>query len=361
MNDYYELLGISRDASQDEIKKAFRKLAMEFHPDRNPDNPEAEEKFKAYAEAYEVLSDPEKRSRYDRGDFSFNTSQGFSGSNMEDIFGDIFSSFFGGGRRSRGRQGNDLKYTVNLTFEEAVFGTNKKITYKNKVPCEVCNGSGVEKGFTKDVCEYCKGRGEIYHTRGFFSVSQTCPKCGGQGYINRHPCHECRGKGFVYEKVSFDLDIPAGVDNGDSIRVQGRGEPGQDGGPPGDLYVYVNTKEHPIYQRENYDLICEVPITFPQAAIGDEINIPDLKGNDIQIKIPAGTKSGKKFVIKGEGVSNPHGYGKGDLIIIAKIEVPKHLTKRQKELLMEFQETLDEQKDKEKDSFWHKIKDVFEK
>ena len=362
MEDYYELLGVSRDASPEEIKKAFRKLAMEFHPDRNPDNPEAEEKFKIYAEAYEVLSDSEKRARYDRGDFSFSGSQGFSGSNFEDIFGDIFSSFFGGGgRRGRGRKGNDLKYTQKLTFEEAVFGTKKNITYKNKVTCKVCGGTGVEKGYSKEVCDYCKGKGEIYHTRGFFSVAQTCPKCGGEGYINRHPCHECKGTGYTYEKVSFDLDIPAGVDTGDSLRVPGKGEPGKSGGPPGDLYVYFDVKPHPIYKRDGYNLICEVPITYPQAVLGDEITIPDLQGNEIQIKIPSGTKSGKQFIIRGEGVKNPRGYGKGDLIVITNIEIPKHLTKKQKELLTEFQYTLEEQKEKEKDSFWHKIKDVFEK
>ena len=362
MKDYYEILGVSRDASADEIKKAFRKLAMEYHPDRNPGDSEAEEKFKVFAEAYEVLSDPEKRARYDRGEYFGNGSQGFSGSNFEDIFGDIFSTFFGGGRgRHRGRRGNDLKYEVTLTFEEAVFGTKKTITYNNKTTCKVCNGSGVEKGFSKEVCDVCNGRGEIYHTRGFFTVSQTCPKCKGSGYINRHPCHECNGKGFVFEKTSFELEIPAGVDDGDSIRVQGRGEPGIDGGQPGDLYVYINTKEHPIYKREGYDLICEVPITFTQAALGDEIKIPTLNGDEILIKIPAGTKSGKKFIIRGEGIKNPRGYGKGDLIVVTNIEVPKHLTHRQKELLKEFHEISVEQKEKEKDSFWHKIKEVFGK
>ncbi len=362
MKDYYEILGISRNASDEEIKKAYRRLALKYHPDRNPEDPHAEEKFKEIAEAYAVLSDPQKRAEYDRfgtvGDFSSNFD--FS-SPFQDLFDDLFSTFFGGsrggGRRKRGRRGSDLRYDLKLTFEEAIFGTKKTLTFKRKKVCDVCHGTGVEPGYSKEVCPVCKGRGEVYYTRGFFTISQTCPRCHGTGYINNHPCHACGGKGYVYDEVNIDVEIPAGVDTGSRLRIAGEGEPGENGGPPGDLYVFIEVEEHPFFKREGNDLICKVPVSFPQVALGDEIEVPTPYGPQ-KIKIPAGTQPGTVIKVKGKGVMDPSSGRVGNLYVEINVEVPRKLDAQQKELLREF-ERLTRKKHVEREKFWEKVKGFF--
>ncbi len=358
MKDYYEILGVNRNASDEEIKKAYRRLALKYHPDRNPGDPAAEERFKEIAEAYAVLSDPQKRAEYDRygsvgsGDFEFSGPFG-------DFFEDIFSSFFGGGRRrrSRGKRGADLRYDLKITFEEAVFGTRKSLVFKRKKVCDRCGGTGVEPGYSKERCPVCGGRGEVYYTRGFFTISQTCPRCHGTGYIITHPCEKCHGKGYVMDEIKIDVDIPAGVDNGARLRVAGEGEPGENGGPPGDLYVFISVEEHPFFKREGDDLICRVPVSFPQAALGDIIEIPTPYGVE-KVKIPPGTQSATVFKIRGRGVKNLSTGRTGDLLVEIYIEVPKKLNEEQKELLREF-ERLTGSKHKEREKFWERIRSLF--
>ncbi len=359
MKDYYEILGVRRDASDEEIKKAYRRLALKYHPDRNPDNPEAEEMFKEIAEAYAVLSDPKKRAEYDMygkvggmEDLNFHSP-------FEDLFDDIFSAFFGRDRRGKrkGRRGADLRYDITLTFEEAIFGTRKELRFKRKTICSACNGSGVEPGYSKETCPLCKGRGEVYYTRGFFTVSQTCPRCHGSGYINSHPCKKCGGKGYVMDEVKLEVEIPPGVNTGSRVRIAGEGEPGLDGGAPGDLYLFIEVEEHPFFNREGDDLICRVPISFPQAALGDEIEVPTPYGVE-KVKIPPGTQSATMFTIRGKGVTNPSTGRRGDFHIEVYIEVPRKLDNEQKELLREF-EMLTRKKYPEREKFWEKLKNFF--
>lgn len=337
---YYETLGVERSATDDELKKAFRRLAMKHHPDRNPDNKECETHFKEAKEAYEILGDPQKRGLYDRhGHAAFENGRGGSGgfqADVGDIFGDIFSDIFGmGGGRARARGGADMRYVLELDLEEAVFGADKRIHVPTLASCDVCDGSGSADGKT-ETCTTCRGQGRVRMQNGIFSIQQACPHCGGSGKVIANPCKTCRGEGRVQKDKTLSVKIPAGVDSGDRIRLSGEGQAGPAGSPPGDLYVEVHVREHKIFQREQDDLYCEVPIRFSQAALGAELAVPTL-GGDASIKIPAETQTGKSFRLRGKGVRNVRNGHVGDLICRVVVETPVNLSKRQRELLQEFE------------------------
>jgi molecular chaperone DnaJ len=347
--DYYEVLGVERGVSEAELKKAYRRLAMKHHPDRNPDDKAAEEKFKEANEAYEVLSDAGKRSAYDQYghagvDPQMGGGGGPGGANFSDIFGDVFSDFFGGGGRggSRGgaQRGSDLRYTLELDLEEAVRGTTVTIRVPTLVNCKPCDGSGAKKGTTPVTCTTCGGIGQVRMQQGFFSVQQTCPRCHGSGKMITDPCGSCHGHGRVEEHKTLSVKVPPGVDTGDRIRLSGEGEAGAMGGPAGDLYVVVNVREHAIFQRDGKHLYCEVPISFADAALGGELEVPTLDGR-VKLKIPEGTQTGKMFRLRGKGVAPVRGGGAGDLMCKVAVETPVHLDKRQRELLDEFRRTLE--------------------
>ena len=358
--DYYDVLGASKNASDDELKKAYRRLAMKYHPDRNPDSEEAEEKFKEAKEAYEVLSDAQKRAAYDQfGHAGVDPSMGGGGgagfSGGIDL-GDIFESVFGGGGASRGGQrvyrGSDLRYDLQLSLEEAVAGTEAKIRIPTYVTCKTCDGSGAKPGTTPQTCPRCGGTGQIRMTQGFFSVQQTCNVCGGTGKTITDPCPTCHGKGRVQENKTLSVKIPPGVDTGDRIRLTGEGEAGINGGPPGDLYVQMNVKEHPIFTRNESDLYCEVPISIATAALGGELEVPTLDGS-VMLKIPSETQTDKQFRLRGKGVKPVRGGITGDLLCRVVVETPVKLTSRQKELLEELAETMNETtKHSPKESSW---------
>jgi len=346
--DYYEVLGVSRNASEDDIKKAYRRLAMKFHPDRNP-GAEAEQKFKDAKLAYEVLTDPKKRSAYDQfGHAGVDTAAGFGGGTgdfgggaFSDVFGDVFGDIFGAGRGGgrRVHRGADLRYDLALTLEEAVAGKEVKIRIPTLVECQFCGGTGAKPGTKPKTCTTCSGAGQVRMQQGFFSVQQTCPQCRGAGKLIEDPCGHCRGQGRVQEHKSLSVRVPAGVDTGDRIRLSGEGEPGAHGGPPGDLYVQVQVREHPIFTREDNHLFCDVPIGFVVAALGGELQVPTLEGK-VVLKIPPGTQTGKMFRMRGKGVKPVRGGAVGDLICRVTVETPVNLTERQKELLRELDETV---------------------
>lgn len=345
--DYYEVLGVAKNASEDELKKSYRRLAMKYHPDRNPDNAEAEAKFKEAKEAYEILSDPQKRAAYDQlghagVDPSMGGDAGFGGFDFGDIFESVFGGGFAGAGRSGGRRayrGSDLRYDLSLSLEEAVFGTESKIRLPTHVVCKTCGGSGAKPGTSPITCPQCNGSGQIRMTQGFFSVQQTCPSCRGNGKIIAEPCTDCNGKGRVQEHKTLSVKIPAGVDNGDRIRLSGEGEAGVNGGPAGDLYVQVNIRQHPIFSRESNNLYCEVPISIITAALGGELEVPTLDGR-VKLKIPAETQTGKLFRIRGKGVKPVRGGAVGDLHCRVVVETPVKLTDKQKQLLREFEASL---------------------
>ncbi|WP_431065788.1 molecular chaperone DnaJ [Methylotuvimicrobium sp.] len=353
--DYYKLLGVDRNASDAEIKKSYRRMAMKFHPDRNKDNPdEAEAKFKQIKEAYEVLSDPKKRSAYDQfGHAGVDASMGggpggfggfgggFSGESFSDVFGDVFGDIFGGGGRARGgvQRGADLRYNLELTLEEAVGGTEAKIRVPVMVVCDECHGSGAKKGSSPVTCSTCHGHGQVRMQQGFFSVQQTCPTCGGTGKQIKDPCRKCHGQGRVQDTKTLSVKVPPGVDTGDRIRLSGEGEAGKGGGPAGDLYVQVHVKDHPIFTRDGANLYCEVPISFPTACLGGELQVPTLDGR-VKLKIPAETQTGKLFRLRGKGVKPVRGGAIGDLLCRVQIETPVHLTKEQKEMIEKLGESL---------------------
>lgn len=345
--DYYEVLGVGRGASQDEIKKAYRRVAIQLHPDRNPGDKQAEEKFKEANEAYQVLSDPERRSQYDRfghaafqgphasGPFGgFDFSQGF-----EEVFSDIFGDFFGTGRgraRSRMRRGDDLRYDLEIEFEEAARGTEKVVRFQRLAQCEECHGTRARGGSTgARQCPNCRGTGQVRTQQGFFSISTTCGQCRGEGTIIADPCTKCQGQGRIRRPESLSVKIPAGVDNGSRLKLRGEGEAGYGSGPPGDLYVVIHVKEHDLFVRQDNDIVIEVPISFPQAALGCQIDVPTLEGK-VNIKVPSGTQSGKVLRLKGKGIVDLHGYGRGDQLVRVVVETPRSLTARQRELLEEF-------------------------
>jgi molecular chaperone DnaJ len=352
--DYYEVLGVERGSSEAELKKAYRRLAMKHHPDRNPDDKASEELFKEANEAYEVLSDASKRAAYDQyGHAGVDPSMGgggfgggAGGANFSDIFGDVFSDFFGGGRGGAGggrggaQRGSDLRYTLELNLEEAVRGTTVNIRVPTLVNCKPCDGTGAKKGSSPVTCTTCGGIGQVRMQQGFFSVQQTCPRCHGQGKIISDPCDSCHGEGRVEEYKTLSVKVPPGVDTGDRIRLSGEGEAGVQGGPTGDLYVVINVREHAIFQRDGKHLFCEVPISFTDAALGGELEVPTLDGR-VKLKIPEGTQTGKQFRLRGKGVAPVRGGGPGDLMCRVAVETPVNLSKRQRELLEEFRTSLE--------------------
>lgn len=345
--DFYDILGVNRDASDDEIKKAYRKLAMKYHPDRNPDSKEAEDKFKEAKEAYEILSDAQKRGAYDQyGHAGVDPNmgggagggQGFGG--FGDAFGDIFGEIFGnqggrGGGRSGVYRGADLRYNLEVSLEEAARGTDTRIRIPTMDDCGTCGGTGAKPGTKPVTCTTCNGVGQVRMQQGFFSIQQTCPKCHGTGKMVKDPCHDCHGAGRVKGSKTLQVKIPAGIDEGDRIRLAGEGERGQGGGPAGDLYVQIHIKPHAVFQREGDDLHCEMPIGFATAALGGEIEIPTLDGA-AKIKIPAETQSGKVFRLRGKGIKGVRSSYPGDLMCHVVVETPVNLTSRQRELLKEF-------------------------
>jgi len=349
--DYYEVLGVSRNASEAELKKAYRRAAQKHHPDRNPDDKQAEANFKECKEAWEVLSDSQKRAAYDQfGHAGVDPSMGHGahgaggfGGGFNDIFGDVFGDIFGAGRGGGQRvyRGSDLRYNLDLSLEDAVAGTEVKIRIPTQVSCPECNGSGAKKGSSPTQCTTCGGRGQVRMQQGFFSVQQTCPHCRGTGSIITDPCHKCHGKGRISEHKTLSVKVPAGVDTGDRIRLAGEGEAGESGGPPGDLYVQIQVKEHPIFVRDENNLYCEVPISFATAALGGELEVPTLNGR-VNLKIPAETQTGRMFRMRGKGVKPVRGGAIGDLICKVKVETPVNLTRKQKDLLREFSGDMEE-------------------
>ncbi len=343
--DYYELLGVNRNATDADLKKAYRKLAHQYHPDKNPGDKAAEEKFKEINEAYEVLSDAQKRAYYDQygtapGATGAGPGAGFggfgAGMGMGDIFGDIFSEFFGGARgRSRATAGEDLRYNLKISFEEAAKGTTAKIRVPRWERCPDCDGTGAKSRDGIVTCTACHGAGQVRIQQGFFSITRTCTRCDGEGKVITDPCPACRGRKRVERERTLSVKIPAGVETGNTIRLTGEGELGLYGGPPGDLYVYLTVEEHPIFRREEQDILLDVPLSFSQAALGAEIEVPTLKGKE-KIKVPAGTQPGHIFRLKGKGFPHLRGSGSGDQLCRIVVEVPTTLTSRQREILQEF-------------------------
>lgn len=382
--DYYEILGVSRDASSGEIKKAYRRLATKYHPDRNQGgSKKAEEKFKEVSAAYKILSDAKKRKVYDQyghaGLEGAGTGAGFSGFDFDPfkVFEEAFrggssgESFFGGGdifgdifgRRTRtktnkARSGRDLQYTMEISFEEAVFGVEKEIRVPRYEQCKVCKGSGVAPGSHPETCPICKGTGYVETAQGFFSISRTCTRCQGRGTIIRNPCKNCRGTGRVHRTRKVRVNIPAGVDNGSRLRLREEGEAGIEGGPSGDLYVILRVKPHPIFKREGDTVICEIPITFSQAALGGEVKVPTIDGK-VKMKIPSGTQTNKIFRLKGKGIPRINSYGRGDQWVRVVVETPINLTREQKEYLEKFDELNQRNGQPQIKEFWNKVKRIF--
>ncbi|RJP23534.1 MAG: molecular chaperone DnaJ [Candidatus Abyssobacteria bacterium SURF_5] len=361
--DYYEVLGIPRGATEDDIRKAYRRLAMKHHPDRTQGDKESEEKFKEIAEAYAVLTDPEKRANYDQfghagvgagmNDFGFGS--------FGDIFGDIFEDFFGARtdtRRSRVQKGDDIVYNLDLTLEEAFEGFEREISIPRLDNCDICGGTGAEPGSGQAVCPVCRGAGRVRQTQGFFSITRTCHRCMGAGAVLENPCRKCKGEGRIRTTRKLRITVPAGVDNGSRIRYRGEGEAGARGGPNGDLYLMINVREHDFFKREGDNLICEVPVSFPQAALGAEIRVPTLDGK-ISLKIPKGTQSHHIFRVKGKGMPGLRSHGRGDLFVRAVIETPTKLNDRQRELLEEFAKISGEETQPLTKKFLDKFKEVF--
>lgn len=361
--DYYEVLGIPKDCDAGTLKSAFRKLAMQYHPDRNAE-PGAEEKFKEASEAYEMLSDPEKRVRYDqfghRGVEGFGGAGGFgSNVNINDIFGEIFGDIFGqrGRQRQARNRGADLRYNLEISFEEAAFGAEVTVKIPRPKRCDVCEGTGSKTKQTRQ-CPTCGGAGEVRFTQGFFAVARACSQCNGSGTIVSDPCKNCRGSGKLESETSLQVKIPAGVDSGTRVRLSGEGEIGEHGGPAGDLYVVVHVKEHPLFVREEYEVLCEVPISFTQAALGAQIDVPTLDGK-VKMKIPHGTQSGKVFRLKGKGIPHLHGAGRGDQHVRVTVETPTELNAEQREILEQFARACGEGVNPQSKSFFEQVRKLF--
>jgi molecular chaperone DnaJ len=368
--DYYELLQVERTANDGEIKTAYRKLAMQYHPDRNPNNPEAEEKFKACSEAYSVLSDADKRAAYDRyGHAGVNGAGGFPGGgnpfqqgDLGDIFGDLFGEMFNMGgsnrRASRQQRGRDLKFDMRLEFEEAVFGVEREITIRRAEPCDTCNATGSAGGKQPESCQQCGGRGQIRSQQGFFSVARTCPICSGTGTVIRNPCKTCQGDTRTTREHKILVKVPAGVENETRIRYSGEGDAGRFGGPAGDFYVQLDVKAHKFFERDGDDLHCVIPISFSQAALGADLQIATLEGPET-LKVPEGTQSGKEFKLRAKGVPHLNSHGKGDLIVEVRVQTPSRLNKQQKDLLRQLSETVTVENTPASRGLFSKVKDIF--
>lgn len=364
--DYYEVLGVPRDADEAVLKSAYRKLAHQFHPDKNPGDKAAEEKFKELTEAYAVLSDKDKRARYDRfghggGGMPFEDAFGFGGgSSINDIFGDIFGEMFGQQRRGRTARarGADLRYDLQLSFEDAAFGTTARLQIPRPKRCEPCKGSGAKPGTSPKTCSTCGGSGEIRLTQGFFAIARTCHHCSGSGRVIADKCSDCGGAGAKREESTVEVKIPAGVDTGTRMKLSGEGEPAPaPGGAPGDLYVVLTVRDHPIFRREDTEVVCDLPIAFSQAALGTTLEVPTLDGN-VKLKIPAGTQTGKVFRIKGKGIPSLQGGGRGDQHVRVFVEVPMQLTKEQRDLLEKFAALSGKDSLPQSRSFWEKVGDL---
>lgn len=370
--DYYEILGLPRGATAEELKKAYRKLAVQFHPDKNPGDKKAEDRFKELSEAYEVLADPQKRQMYDQFGHAGvgaggGQDPGFGGGSMNDIFGDIFGDLFGAGgggrgrggkRRSGGRPGDDLRTSIDISFEEAAFGSEKVITIPKTIACDPCHGSGARAGTHAETCNQCGGRGEVSFQQGFFAITRPCSRCNGLGQTIADPCPNCSGSGQVKKRSQIAVKIPAGVDTGQRLKLTGEGEAGERGGPPGDLYVSINILPHAFFTRDEFDVICEVPITFIHAALGAEIEVPTLEGK-VKLKVPPGTQSHKILRLKNKGLARLGSYGRGDQLVRVIVEVPTKLSHDQKELLKKFGESGGEQANPMHHNFFEKVKNLF--
>ena len=367
--DFYEVLGIARGASAEEIKKAYRSKAKELHPDRNQDNPDAESQFKEVNEAYEVLKDADKKAAYDRfghgafeggGPRGGGYGQGDFSSAFSDVFEDLFGDFMGGrggggGGRSRATRGSDLRYNLRVTLEEAFAGVQKQITVPGSAPCTSCNGTGAEGGAEPVTCPTCSGMGKVRAQNGFFTVERTCPTCGGQGQVVKNPCRACHGAGRIEKERTLAVNIPAGVETGTRIRLAGEGESGMRGGPSGDLYIFIEVRDHAIFQRDGVTLFCRVPVSMASAALGGEVEVPTIDGGRSRVKIPVGSQSGRQMRLRGKGMPALRGGGSGDMVIELAVETPVNLTSRQKELLREF-EKIEAENNPEGASFFKKVK-----
>jgi molecular chaperone DnaJ len=377
--DYYEVLGLSKGASADDIKKAYRKKAKELHPDRNADNPDSERQFKEAGEAYDVLKDPDKKAAYDRfghaafeggtggggarpGGFGGGAGQGDFASAFSDVFDDLFGDFMGGGRgggRQRAARGADLRYNLRVTLEEAYAGLQKAIKVPSAVPCDACEGSGAEGGAQPSTCPTCSGMGKVRAQQGFFTVERTCPTCGGLGQIIKNPCKSCQGQGRVQKDRALSVNIPAGVETGTRIRLAGEGEAGMRGGPAGDLYIFIEVAKHELFEREETNLFCRVPVSMTKAALGGDIEVPTIDGGRSRVKIPPGSQSGRQMRLRGKGMPALRGGAPGDMFIEMAVETPVNLTARQTELLREF-EALSEDNSPESKSFFSSVRSFWD-
>lgn len=369
--DYYELLGVGRDANESTLKKAFRKKAMEFHPDRNPDNPEAEKKFKEFGEAYDVLKDPEKRAAYDRyGHAAFEGGMGggprgggAGGFDFSDVFEEFFGDFMGGGRRGGRRgpaRGSDMRFNMEISLEDAFNGKTDQINVPSTVACDPCGGSGAAEGSSPEVCSGCGGAGKVRANQGFFMVERTCPRCQGAGQTITNPCKTCRGAGKVQKNKTLQVKIPKGVEEGTRIRLSGEGEAGDRGAPAGDLYIFLSIKPHPLFKRDGDMLYCQVPIPMTTATLGGQIEVPTIEGKRARIKVPEGTQSGRQFRLRSKGMPELNGGFVGDMIIETLVETPVKLSKKQRELMEEFAAEGGDQVSPQSEGFFTKVKDLWD-